>query len=204
MREGRAEPPAVQRADAQEAVCHGPRRDVPFREAQQLPRDPSGDARAGPVEVVHEQPRKDGQELRALGLPRAQLAGPPVGLPHLRGRPALGGDERPAQRDPQVELRPVAIPAGGQAGHELQGLRQLGHGFDHRRARHRPPPGLEPVADRLLRQARLGAVVGEQLGLRLRQLAGSAPPGRGRCGVELPPPVAQEACRTPRPAPARA
>ena len=181
MREGRAEPPAVQRADAQEAVCHGPRRDVPFREAQQLPRDPSGDARAGPVEVVHEQPRKDGQELRALGLLRAQLAGPPVGLSHLGGRPAPGGDERPAQRDPQVELRPVAIPAGGQAGHEPQGLRQLGHGFGasptapspaaRPRTGSRPPSPPSPPRRSGGRAARAAPFPSRE----------SAPPARPRC-----------------------
>ena len=59
----------------------------------------------------------------------------------------------------------VALVSGGQVGQRFQTLRQLGHGLDHGRARHRLTSGPVPIGDPFLNKTRSRAVVGEQLGL---------------------------------------
>ena len=78
--------------------------------------------------------------------------------------------ERPAQRELQVELAPLTLGPVGQALQHLQPLGQVRDRLGHRRARERLLPGLLPVVDRPLGEPRLGAVPGEQLGLRVHRL----------------------------------
>ena len=59
----------------------------------------------------------------------------------------------------------VTLVSGGQLGQQFQTLRQLGHGLDHGRARHRPTSGPVPIGDPLLNKTRSCAVVGKKLGL---------------------------------------
>jgi hypothetical protein len=65
--------PIKQQARGQAAVAHGLRSHIAplLSDAQQFSRDLKGDVLAGPMQVMLEQPRQRGQELRELGLFRA-------------------------------------------------------------------------------------------------------------------------------------
>ena len=134
---------------------------------------------------THESPVQGREELRDVAQLAAQLASPGVGAARLRRREALRGDRRLAQRELQAELAPLTLGPVGQARQHLQPPGQLRDRLGHRGARERPLPGPLPVVDRLLGEPRLGAVPGEQLGLRVRRLREALLQHPGDAGVQL-------------------
>jgi hypothetical protein len=97
----------------------------------------------------------------------AQHPRPGVGLLHVRGRHALGGDQRRSQRELQVEfvLRPRR--GLGEGGEQRQACGQVLDGFRVRRALQRALPGLLPVVHRLCCEPCLRVMVRHQLGVDL-------------------------------------
>ena len=173
-------------------------------QAQQLLRDLVRRGQLAALEVDHGSPVQGREELRDVAQLAAQLAGPGVGAARLRCRDALRGDQRRAQHELQAELAPPTLGPVGQARQHLQPLGQLRRRLGHRGARQRPLPGPMPVVDRLLGEPRLGAVPGEQLGLRVRRLREALLQRSGDAGVQLLALAPEQALRRPRPAPARA
>ena len=153
--------------------------------AQQLPRDLVRHGQLAALEVDDEAPVQGREELRDVAQLAAQLASPGVGAPRLRRREAPRGDRRLAQRELQAELASLTFGSAGQARQHLQPLGQVRDRLGHRGARERPLPGPLPVVDRLLGEPRLGAVPGEQLGLRLGRLGEALLQRPGDPGVQL-------------------
>jgi hypothetical protein len=114
------------------------------------------------------------------------------GLAYIGGRIAFSGGQCRSECDLQVKLLLLVPRAVRQAGKQGQALPQLHCCFDQRRARQRMPPGLEPVADRLLRQPGLRAVLGKRRGLGRRNLGKLLFKRRGDAGMQLLAPAAQQ------------
>ena len=136
-------------------------------------------------------PRGEHQRARPVQH-RREHACPGVYLGHLGHTPAPARDERLMERDQQVELSLPAPIAVGQAGNQGQPAAEQCHRFRE----HGAPPGLpaggEPIVDRLFRQTRFLAVVGEQRRLGRDDLREPGFEGRGDAGMKLPAPVAQQ------------
>ena len=153
--------------------------------AQQLPRGLVRRGQLAALEVDDEAPVQGREELRDVAQLAAQLASPGVGAARLRRREALRGDRRLAQRELQAELAPLTLGPVGQARQHLQPPGQVRDRLGHRGARERPLPGPLPVVDRLLGEPRLGAVPGEQLGLRVHRLREALLQHPDDAGVQL-------------------
>ena len=94
--------------------------------------------------------------------------------------------------------------SSGRVASKSRPLPQLRHRFRHRRARDRLLTGLEPVADRLLVEAGLGAMLRQELRLSGHDLRELALQRRRRCGHGAAGAGCAATCCRRRPAPARA
>ena len=99
--------------------------------------------------------------------PVAQLARAVEDRADFGRRVAACGDVGGAERVQELQLLGVAFGRLCEVHDERQSFRQVADRLDVRRPLPRPQPRLQPVADALLGQARLGEVMGEQLRPRL-------------------------------------
>ena len=143
-----------------------------------------GQVHAQPEIAAHGVPLPDAQhereQLRRLPDPLAQLARPAEDRADFGRGIAARRDVGGTQRAQQLELAGVSLGGFVERFEQLQAPGQVADRLDLRRPLPRPQPRLEPVADRLLGQARFGEVVGEQLRLGRDGLRETAPPSPRR------------------------
>ena len=123
---------------------------------------------ADDVPLPHAQ--HDPELLLLLADPLAQFAGPDQDRPDFGRGVTAGRDVGRSQCGEELQFPVVALSRRLRACPTTRGLSSNGRSLRGTPSAPRPLPRLEPVADRLLGQARLGEVVAQQLRLSLRGL----------------------------------